>query len=228
MATPIEAARLRATRRARVDRLGRTAPERPERPHHRIERGHAALLVRPRARRGARRLDVRPQRSDPPRLHHARGLRGADVAHRRHARHHRRLLRRQEQLVGLLRLLGVPAVRPHQRQGHGRRSAEVGEGKETDVPRCARRIRGRPTTRRNATIARIRAYRDEVLAAPEEARASSSTSAAPRNTPARRLHMPDYPNEGARPRRPHPRREERARGPGRSIPTTERSRRRRS
>ena len=37
-------------------------------------------------------------------------------------RHHRRVLRRQEQLVGVLRLLGVPAVRPHQREGDGRRA----------------------------------------------------------------------------------------------------------
>ena len=33
------------------------------------------------------------------------------------------LLRRQEQLVGLLCLLGIPAFRPHQCQGHGRRAA---------------------------------------------------------------------------------------------------------
>ena len=43
--------------------------------------------------------------------------------------HDRRVLRRQEQLVGVLRLLGVPAVRPHERQGHGRRPRQVGEGK---------------------------------------------------------------------------------------------------
>ena len=57
----------------------------PDGPHHRVERGHAALRVRPRARRGARGLDRRPERSDPPRLHHARGLRGADVDDRRDA-----------------------------------------------------------------------------------------------------------------------------------------------
>ena len=37
----------------------------------------------------------------------------------------RRLLRRQEQLVGTLRLLGLPAVRPRQRQDHERRAQEV-------------------------------------------------------------------------------------------------------
>ena len=47
-------------------------------------------------------------------------------------RHDGRVLRRQEQLVGLLRLLGVPAVRPHQREGHGRRPREVGEGEAAD------------------------------------------------------------------------------------------------
>ena len=41
--------------------------------------------------------------------------------------HDRRLLRRQEQLVGDLCLLGVPALRPHQGEDHGRRPAQVGQ-----------------------------------------------------------------------------------------------------
>ena len=44
-------------------------------------------------------------------------------------RHDARSLRRQEQLVGLLRLLGVPAVRSHQGQDSRRRPLEVGEGR---------------------------------------------------------------------------------------------------
>ena len=38
------------------------------------------------------------------------------------------VLWRQEQLVGHLRLLGISALRPHERQGHGRRPHQVGEG----------------------------------------------------------------------------------------------------
>ena len=41
-------------------------------------------------------------------------------------RHDRRLLRRQEQLVGHLRALGAPALRPQEREGHGRRAAPLG------------------------------------------------------------------------------------------------------
>ena len=52
----------------------------PERAGHRIQRRHAALPVGPHPRRGAGGLDDRPERPGPPRLHHAQGLRGADVA----------------------------------------------------------------------------------------------------------------------------------------------------
>ena len=36
------------------------------------------------------------------------------------------LLRRQEQLVGVLCVVGIRVVRPHQQRRHGRRAAEVG------------------------------------------------------------------------------------------------------
>ena len=151
-----------------------------------VESNEDTLLYAVGARPGrrARRLDDRPQRSAPPRLHHARRLRGADVAHRRDAGHDGRVLRRQEQLVGVLRLLGVPAVRPHERPGDGRRPAEVGEGAAaarratcprfaaTSVPRAGARRRARSRLPRRGARAR------------EGERASWSTCAAPRSTPA--------------------------------------------
>ena len=112
-------------------------------------------------------------------------------------RHDGRLLRRQEQLVGLLRLLGVPAVRPHQREGHGRRAPEVGEGKARDDPRrpglSRRRHYTGDGTRRHA---RIRAFRDEVLAH-LKAQGQLVDVRSPEEYTGKRLHMPDYPNEGA-------------------------------
>ncbi len=167
---------------------------RPRRAHHRVERRHAALRLRPRARRRARRLDRRPQRPAAPRLHRARRLREADGEDRRHPRHHRGLLRRQEQLVGVLRLLGVPALRPHQGPRDGRRPAEVAEGRpawSTDTPSYPATTYKAPerddvTTphpaRRSASSTRRRA-------------GSSSTCAAPRSTPARACTCPSTPTK---------------------------------
>ena len=166
-----------------------------ERPRDRIERGHAALSVRPHSRRRPRRLDVGPERSDPARLHHARGIRGADVAHRRDAGHDGRLLRRQEQLVGVLCLLGLPAVRPHQGPRHGRRPDQVGEGRPAADP-------GRPVLHPHAVHAAERsdtpnrAFRETCWRTCRR-EGSWSTCGAPRSTPGTRMHMPDYPNEGA-------------------------------
>ena len=55
--------------------------------------------------------------------------------------HDRRLLRRQEQLVGDLRALGLPAVRAQERQDHGRRAAKWEQ-------------EGRPMTTRRAQLSR--------------------------------------------------------------------------
>jgi 3-mercaptopyruvate sulfurtransferase SseA len=53
-------------------------------------------------------------------------VRGAARVEGHRQRHHRRLLRRQEQLVGVLCLLGLSALRPRQRADHERRAQEVG------------------------------------------------------------------------------------------------------
>ena len=56
------------------------------------------------------------------------------------AGHDRRLLRRQEQLVGHVRPLGLPTLRPRTRRGDGRRPEEVGGRGAADDDGRARRI----------------------------------------------------------------------------------------
>ena len=104
-------------------------------------------------------------------------------------RHDRRVLRRQEQLVGVLRVLGVPAVRPHEREGHGRRPPQVGEGEAAVDARRADVLRDDNTRRRTGTTQRTARFRDEVLAHLKAA-ASSSTCAAPRSTRGRACTCP--------------------------------------
>ena len=124
------------------------------------------------------------------------GIRGADVAHRRHAEDDGRLLRRQEQLVGVLRLLGVPAVRPHERARHGRRPAEVGEG------RAAADARGADAMPRRSTRP-CRAKRRAHPRVPRQVLAHLKSKGqlvdvrSPEEYAGTRMHMPDYPNEGA-------------------------------
>ena len=112
-------------------------------------------------------------------------------------RHDRRLLRRQEQLVGVLRVLGVPAVRPHQRQGDGRRPREVAEGKARDHRATCRPTRRRTLHRRASATTR--------RSAPSATRCSRTSKKqgqlvdvrSPEEYTGTRMHMPDYPNEGA-------------------------------
>ena len=188
----------------------------------RIERGHTALRLRPHPWGRERGLDVGSERPDPPRLHHARGIRAVDVADRRDQGHDGRVLRRQEQLVGLLCLLGVPAVRPHQRAGDGRRPHQVGKGTAAGHARraelredAATRPRNGPTpsTARSATKC-SRTCRRSV---------SSSTCGAPTNTRARACTCPTTPTKArsAAATSPAPRASP---GRARSIPTTARSR----
>ena len=189
-----------------------------------IESNEDTLLyaVRPRPRRGARRLDRRPQRPAAPRLHRARRLREADGEDRRHPRHHRRLLRRQEQLVGLLRLLGVPALRPHQGARHGRRPAEVAEGRARLVHRHAELpgddLQGARARRRQEPDPARRGH-----PVPEEGR-PVRRRAQPRGVH-RHAHAHARVSERGRdPRRPHSRAPRASRGPRRSTPTTAPSR----
>ena len=106
--------------------------------------------------------------------------------------HHGGVLRRQEQLVGLLRLLGVPALRPHQRPGDGRRPHQVGEGEAAGHARGAD-LRARPATRpRNATTPRSARSATKCSRTCRRS-GSSSTCAAPTSTPASACTCPTTP-----------------------------------
>ena len=110
------------------------------------------------------------------------------------ARRHRRHLRRQEQLVGRLRAVGVLAVRPRGRAPARRRPRQVDRRGPPDHHRRARRPPPPSTPSSSATTpccAPTRRTCSPTSATP------SSTSAPPRSTTARARRRPAYPEEGA-------------------------------
>ena len=110
--------------------------------------------------------------------------------------HDGRLLRRPQQLVGDLCLLGLPALRPRQGEDHGRRADQVGErGPAADQGRrrAIRRATTRPpsgTTRRSAPSA-TRCW------STSKAKKPMVDVRSPDEYSGERSHMPEYPNEGA-------------------------------
>jgi hypothetical protein len=137
------------------------------------------------------------------------------VEDRRDERHHRRLLRRQEQLVGVLRVLGLPVVRPYQRKGDGRRPHQVAEGEPCALARSPLvpedAVQGQRPQRRAAP--RVSRRRD---GAPEEA-GTARGRAQPGGIRGHAHAHAGLPQRGRVARRPHSRRR-------RSMPTTGRSR----
>ena len=108
-----------------TDWVSRHLAESADGPPRRVQRGRAALRDRPPPQRRPRRLADGPAGPRRPRLHQPQAVRGALLAARHHARDDRRLLRRQVQLVGDLRLLDVHDVRPPRLPHHGRRAGQV-------------------------------------------------------------------------------------------------------
>ncbi len=94
---------------------------------------------------GAVRLDWHTElrKSRRARLRRPRKVRASDVRQGDWERYDRRVVRRQEQLVGLLRLLGDEAVRPCQVRDHGRRPEAMGARR----PSVGRAIPNRPIRR---------------------------------------------------------------------------------
>ena len=121
--------------------------------------------------------------------------------------HHRGVLRRQEQLVGVLRVLGVPALRPHERQGDGRRPPQVGEGEAALSRARCRASRRRPTRPSERDDGTHRAFRDEVLAHMQR-EAPAGRRAQSRGVHRRAHAHARLPARGRAARRPHPGREE--------------------
>ncbi len=149
------------------------------------------------SRRGRGRLDARPERPGAPRLPAARGLRGADG---------RASARRPRPTVvfygdknnwwacyafWVFQLFGHT-----QRPRHGRRPPEVGEGgPSADHARCPRSAQP-STRRRRATTARSAPSATRCCAHVEAGRPLVDVRS-PDEFTGERLHMPDYPNEGA-------------------------------
>ena len=131
-------------------------------------------------------------------------------------RHDRRLLRRQEQLVGLLRHVGVQALRPRRLPHHGRRPQALGARRPALVARRRDQLSRGPTTW--PTIPIRRSARFATKSSNTSAPASSwSTSAHPASTRASCCTWPTTRRRGrcAAGTFPAP-----ATSPGRAPPTT--------
>jgi hypothetical protein len=188
--------------------LAGRAPRRPQPGRGRVGRGRAAVRDRAHPGGGQDRLAPGPERPGRAGLRERRGLRPADVVQGHLPRHHRRVLRRQLQLVGRLRALGLHPLRPPGRAPAGRRPPEVGGGgppaHHRGAPAPARRLPG------------DRARRHHHPGLPRAGpRARPRGRAAGRRTLARRVlgraagHA-RLPPGGRAARRPHPRRGQRA------------------
>ena len=106
-------------------------------PHRRERRGHPALRSGSHSRGRPDRLAGRSPGPACSRLHQRREVRRVVLEGGDRQRHDRRLLRRQVELVGLLRLLGVQAVRAPRLPDPERRPqalADQGRPTTTEVP----------------------------------------------------------------------------------------------
>jgi thiosulfate/3-mercaptopyruvate sulfurtransferase len=111
------------------------------------------------------------------------------------ARHHRRLLRRQIELVGLLRLLGVPALRPHQRQNPQWRSRQMDRRRPSAHQGSARpRPRPLPGPARPPRRGNPRVLRRHP--GPHAGRRPLIDVRSPKEFSGETTHMPEYPQEG--------------------------------
>ena len=141
------------------------------------------------------RLARRPERFGRARLRLEGAVPGAAAPARDRRVDDGRLLRRQEQLVGDVRVLGVPAVRLHEREGPRRRAREVGAGRPADRRPTCRSIRRRSTCAKERDDAKIRAFKDETLAH-SKAKKPLVDVRSPDEFSGKKTHMPEYPQEG--------------------------------
>ena len=142
--------------------------------------------------RGPPGLEEGPAGPGPPRLREQGAVRGAAVREGHRQRRHRRAVRRQQQLVRVLRLLVLQALRPRRRQAARRRPQEVG----ARLPRAGRRrstsARRRRTPRRTRTA---RSARSATRSRRPSARRTWSTSARPDEYSGRLLAPAHLPQE---------------------------------
>ena len=129
-------------------------------------------------------------------------------------RHDGRLLRRQVELVGLLRLLGVQALRPSGLPDHERRPEALDRPEAPDDHRASPSI---PPTKYK--VARRATRRGSASSATRCSRTSKAglpliDVRSPKEFTGEMLHMEDYPQEGALRGGHIPGRQERALEPG--------------
>ena len=190
-----------------AEHLGEPGPRR-----RRVRRGRAALRDRPHPRRRQDRLAHRPQRPGRARLRRRRAASPRCSARKGISRDDdRRDLRRQEQLVGGLRPLGVLAVRPRGRAPARRRPRQV----DRRGPR-----RSRPTPPTPAPIEYPVVERDDTRAPRLQGgrarppRQPAHRRPLPRGVRRRAHHGARLPRGGRAARRPHPDRRRACRGRG--------------
>ncbi len=106
-----------------------------------------------------------------------------------------RVLWRQEQLVGLLRLLGVQAVRPRKMPAHEWRPQALGTGRQSLGARSRAELSATEYQAKDPDLS-IRAFRDEVLKHQRAGKPLVDVRS-PGEYTGELLHMPDYPQEGA-------------------------------
>ncbi len=145
---------------------------------------------------GQDRLAGRPPGPADPRLHRRREVRRDLLPGRDRQRHHRRLLRRQVELVGLLRPLGVQALRPRGLPDPQRRPEALDRPEAADDDRGPRATRRPSTPSAGRDEAAIRAFRDEVLAHSKSGKPLLDVRS-PKEFTGERTHMEEYPQEGS-------------------------------
>ena len=156
----------------------------------------SALRDRAHPRCSEDRLGHRPQRPAPARLRLPRCPGGAAALEGNLRRHHHRALRRQEQLVGGLLVLGAATLRAGQPAADGWWPPALGRRGPAAGHRCLELSAGQHRRCRPATTRPF---------APSGTKCSSTCRRAGRLVDVRspeeyrgeRLHMADYPNEGA-------------------------------
>ena len=147
---------------------------------------------------GAQKVDWHTDLNDAvhARLHLARAIRETAALEGDRRLDDRHLLRRQEQLVGGVRLLGVSALRLHQRQAARRRAGEVGAGRSSDGDGGPVVHRDELHGARARSDEKIRAFMADVRKH-LDGKGKLVDVRSPDEYSGKKLHMPDYPQEGA-------------------------------
>ena len=183
--------RQRYGRCARDDRLGGPACNRRERSRRRSGCGYDGVRPGPRARGGRLELDDRALRYPDARHHPAQEARGAARQERYRQQDDDHPVRRQQQLVRRVGVLAAEDVRARGRPHDGRRTEEMAGRGPGAVDRQAQR-RGEDVQGERAGPVAARVPAGSAAGVGGEEGRRSSTSAAPRSSPARSSRRPGF------------------------------------